>query len=175
MSAKRPKLEVPKRPWDITLDVLGLGSILFMFIFGVLNYGNLPDSIPTKFGFDGEPTQWSPKPTLWLLPFIGLITWTGMYFLNRVPHIFNYLGPITPGNALYQYTTATRFMRYLNTIIAIMFTYLLTQMIEAGLGTQGGMSIWFLPVFLAGIFGSIFVYLVKASKKVPDRPTGNQH
>lgn len=166
MTTKRPVIEVPKRPVDKSIDLLGFGAILFMFIFGAMNYGNLPDSIPTKFGFDGEPTQWSPKPVLWLLPFIGLITWSGMYLLNKVPHIFNYLSPITPENALYQYTTATRFLRYLNTGIALIFAYLFASMIQAGLGNQDGLSMLFLPVIIVALLGSIVIYLFNASKKV---------
>lgn len=166
MSTKRPVIEVPKRPLDKSVDLLGFAAILFMFTFGTLNYGNLPDSIPTKFGIDGEPTQWSPKPLLWLLPFIGLITWSGIYLLNKVPHIFNYLTPITPENALYQYTTATRFLRYLNTGIALIFAYLFSSMIQAGLGIQDGLSIWFLPVLMVGLVGSIVIYLFNSSKKL---------
>lgn len=165
MNSKRSKIEVPKRTLDYFLEVIGFGAILFMFIFGTLNYGDLPDTIPTKFGFNGEPTQWSPKAMLWLLPFIGLITWSGMYLLNKVPHIFNYLNPITPENALYQYTTATRFLRYMNTGIALIFTYLFTSMIQAGLGNQDGLSMMFLPVIIVALLGSIVIYLFNASKK----------
>lgn len=169
MTSKRPKIEVPKRPLDKSLDLLGFGAILFMLLSGVLNYGDLPDSIPTKFGFDGEPTQWSPKPMLWLLPIIGIMTWSGMYLLNKAPHIFNYLNPITPENALHQYTTATRFLRYLNTGIAVMFSFLFHSMIQAGLGESNGLSVWFLPVIMVGIFGSIIYYLFSASRKVEEK------
>lgn len=166
MTNKRPVIEVPKRPVDKFIDLLGFGAILFMFIFGAIHYGNLPDTIPTKFGFDGEPTQWSPKAMLWLLPAIGLITWSGMYLLNKVPHIFNYLNPITPENALYQYTTATRFLRYLNTGIALIFSYLFGSMIQAGLGYQDRLSMWFLPIIIVVLLGSVVVYLFNASKKI---------
>jgi uncharacterized membrane protein len=166
MSKKRPVIEVPKRSMDNMLDFLGFGAIISMFVFGALSYSELPDSIPTKFGIDGEPTQWSPKAMIWLLPFIGVITWSSMYLLNKVPHIFNYLNPITPENALYQYTTATRFMRYLNTGISLIFAFLFSTMIQAGLGNQDGMPVWFLPVIIVGLFGSIIVYLFNASRKV---------
>jgi len=156
MTPKRPVIEVPKRPVDKSIDLLGFGAILFMFIFGAMNYG----------GFDGDPTQWSPKPILWLLPFIGLITWSGMYLLNKVPHIFNYLNPITPENALYQYTTATRFLRYLNTGIALIFANLFASMIQEGLGYQDGLSMMFLPVMIVALLGSILIYIFNASKKV---------
>ncbi len=109
---------------------------------------------------------------LWLLPIIGVITWKGMYQLNKYPHIFNYLNPITPENALFQYTTATRFVRYLNTGIALIFAYLFVTMVQAGLGYQEGMSVWFLPVILVLLFGSVVVYLINASKKVKNLSSG---
>ncbi len=52
MNSKRPIIEIPKRSIDKMLDLLGFGAILFMFLFGAFSYADLPDSIPTKFGYD---------------------------------------------------------------------------------------------------------------------------
>jgi len=160
----RPKIAIIPRPIDHVLDVVGAASILLMVVYGALHYADLPDSIPTKFGVDGSPTQWSPKPVIWLLPLIGFKVWVGIYWINKYPHIFNYLKPITPENAHYQYQISTRFMRYLNTGIAVMFAYLFINSIQTGLGHQQGISVWLLPVFLVTLFGSIVVYLFNASK-----------
>jgi uncharacterized membrane protein len=59
--------------------------ILIPFIFIALNWGKFPESIPTHFGFDGTPDQYSNKVTgLILFPSINI----GMYLLlMAVPFI----------------------------------------------------------------------------------------
>lgn len=165
MHKKNPVIEIPTRPTDVILDLMGAGCILFMFVYGAMHYGSLPDTIPTKFGVDGNPTQWSPKPILWLLPVIGLITWKGMYILNKYPHIFNYPVKITPENAYYQYLAATRLIRYLNTGIALMWVYFFVSMIQMAMGEVNSMSKWMLPITLTVTIGPVIVYLFYATKK----------
>lgn len=165
MTSKRPVLEIPKQTIDVVMDLFGAGCIVFMFVYGSLYYGSLPDTVPSKFGFDGTPTQWSPKPMLWLLPVIASLTWAGMYWLNKYPHIFNFPAKITEQNAFYQYQLATRFIRFLNLIIAIMFAYLFASMIQSALGNAGGLSVWLLPLFMIALFGAIIVYFYYSSTK----------
>lgn len=161
----RPRIEIKPTGFDVVLDIIGAACVLIMVILPAIHYGSLPDDVPTKFGADGLPTSYSPKPLVWLLPFFGLITWVGMYVLNKYPHIFNYTVKITQENAHIQYQLATRFIRVLNTMIAVTFAYLTQEMIFTSLGEQTGIGAWFLPVFMLVMFGSIIFYLFAASTK----------
>lgn len=161
----RPRIDIKPTGIDVTLDSVGFVCVLIMMVLPALHYGSLPDDVPTKFGADGLPTSYSPKPLIWLLPIFGLITWFGMYKLNKYPHIFNYTVKITPENAQSQYQLATRFIRFLNTLIAVTFAYLTQEMIFTAMGVQTGIGSWFLPVFMVLMFGSIIYYLIVASTK----------
>jgi len=47
--------------------------VALMFITGALLYSYLPDMIPTHWGFEGQPNQWSPKTWgTWLIPLMSL-------------------------------------------------------------------------------------------------------
>jgi len=45
------------------------------FIYTAIAFPYLPDSIPTHFGLDGIPDQYSEKNSIWLLPVFNLFIW----------------------------------------------------------------------------------------------------
>jgi len=48
--------------------------VILMFVAGAMLYGYLPDLIPTHWGFEGQPNQWSPKMWgAWLIPGLSLL------------------------------------------------------------------------------------------------------
>lgn len=48
--------------------------VALMFAAGVVLYPFLPDSIPTHWGFEGEPNAWSPKVWgAWIIPLLSLV------------------------------------------------------------------------------------------------------
>lgn len=47
--------------------------VALMFAAGAVLYPHLPDVIPTHWGFEGEPNQWSPKIWgAWIIPVMAL-------------------------------------------------------------------------------------------------------
>ena len=124
------------------------------------NKKNLPERIPTHFNIAGEPDGYGSKSTLWILPVTAVIMYIGMTILELFPHIYNYPVEITPENAVRQYRIATRLIRILKTIIAILFSFLSYQTIKTALGITGGLGKVFLPVSLLITFGVIIIYVV---------------
>lgn len=56
-----------------TLGVVRTAIVALMFIAGAALYSYLPDMIPTHWGFEGQPNQWSPKTWgVWLIPLMSL-------------------------------------------------------------------------------------------------------
>jgi hypothetical protein len=85
----------------------------------------------------------------------------GIRALNKYPHIFNYPTEITAENALRQYTTATRLLRYLKPMVVVIFFAIAQQTISTATGTSAGLGLWFLPVSLVGILGIVVAGIVK--------------
>lgn len=62
---------------NIKLQPMAVARIILvaaMFVVGAALYGSLPDMIPTHWGFEGQPNQWSPKVWgAWIIPAMSLL------------------------------------------------------------------------------------------------------
>ena len=161
----RPKLKIELDQSDYFVEVLGRMGVILLLAIPLFYYSDLPDTIPTHFNATGEPDQYGSKAVVWLLPVIGLVTYLGLLWLNKYPHIFNYMGKITEENAYRQYQIATRMVRAMNAIIVWAFAYLTYFMIQIGLGKADGLGPYFIPVFLIVLFGTIGYYIYQSIKR----------
>jgi len=90
--------------------------------------------------------------------------YVGLTYLNRFPHIFNYLTDITSDNARRQYTVATRMIRYLKFGLVIVFGYIQFMTFEIASGSSDALKWWFFPlVFIITL--APLIYFVIASLK----------
>lgn len=161
----RPKLSIPLQPFDYALEALGLLSLILMIGLSAYHYSDLPDTIPTHFGANGQPDQTGSKTTLWFLPVLGVIIYGLMTLLGRFPYHFNYMVNITPENAERQYTMATRMVRFLKMLAIAIFTFITWRTIQiAGGGATGlGTGLLILPVLILGL--SIYYIYQSVSKQ----------
>ncbi|MFM7765447.1 MAG: DUF1648 domain-containing protein, partial [Sphingomonadales bacterium] len=125
---------------------------------------NLPDTIPTHYNGAGQADGFGGKGYILTLPLIATVLFIGLTILNKFPHIFNYPTNITQDNALRQYTNATRLIRYLKFIIAVIFGLIAFKTIQNANGQADGLGIWFLPLTLGLIFIPLTYYIIKTLK-----------
>ena len=161
-SEERPKLKIQLSPMDQVLELLGWGVLLALWIWTGTIYSSLPDTIPTHFNAAGEADGFGRKVSIVGLPLIATLLYIGLTLLNRVPHIFNFPTPVTPDNALRQYTNATRMIRYLKLILVLVFAGISFQTIQQANGTGEGLGLWFLPLTLVLIFMPLLYFVVKS-------------
>ncbi|MBV6646155.1 MAG: DUF1648 domain-containing protein [Cyclobacteriaceae bacterium] len=139
--------------------------IIMLFVIPLINYLELPATIPTHFNMKGEVDGYGHKSTIWVLPMIGVIMYIGFVILNKYPHIFNYPLEITEENAKRQYTLATRLIRQINLFTVSLFVYLETTIISAvKSGGGSGFSMISIPIILIGSLIPIVVYLYQVNK-----------
>jgi len=158
----RPIIDIELKPIDQLLIGLSCMSIIFMITICSINYNILPDNIPIHFNFKGEPDSFGSKKTIWIFPIISLFLFAVLYFTSKVPHKFNYPVKITSENAPYQYEIASRLMRALAFIIVLGFTCLTYVVIHIAYGHIESLGSYFIIIYLAIIFGTIFYFLFKA-------------
>jgi len=159
---ERPKLKIQLSPMDQVLELLGWGVLLALWVWTGTSYSSLPDTIPTHFNAAGEADGFGRKASIVGLPLIATLLYIGLTLLNRVPHIFNFPTPVTPDNALRQYTNATRMIRYLKLILVLVFAGISFQTIQQANGTGEGLGLWFLPLTLVLIFMPLLYFVVKS-------------
>ena len=131
----------------------------------IFYYNQLPDLIPQHFDINGEPDAFNKKSMIWVLVAIGVLTYLGMAWLLKKPHLFNFPQQVTEENAERLYKSATRMIRILNTLIACLFAYITYGIIHTALGHQNGLGSYLLPIILIATLGITVYFFVKTYKK----------
>lgn len=159
---ERPKLKIPYSIDEIIMELFSVMVILINIWLLLKYYKLLPNTIPTHFNVAGVPDGYGSKGSILTLPIIAFIMYFFLTLLSRFPNIYNYPKPITEENAEYQYRCARKLMIIMKTEIIICFTYIEWTSVQATLGKANGLGLWFLPIFLIVIFGTLAIYIRKA-------------
>jgi len=161
----RPVIRPEITPVDWLLEALALVGLGVLLGYVAYHYPRLPGSIPTHFNAAGVADEYGTRASILFLPVIALFVYVLLTLINLVPHTFNYPGKITPANAMRQYTLATRLVRYLKTLLVLLFFYISYSTTQVVFNEASGLGLWFLPVFLGFLFMPIIAYMVIALSK----------
>lgn len=154
---KHPKIKVRAGKLEIVLNVLSILLIFAMLIYAFVIYAQLPDTIPTHYNVHGEADGWGSRASIFLLPIITILIFIPMYFLSRVPHVFNYTIKITEENAPRIYPIARLMMATFNFSMVLLFAFLEWETVQT-INGQSLIGPWFAffvifyPLILFGIF-----------------------
>ena len=160
MNNGRPKIKVPFEGIDIFLELVSITMLLLMWIYLIIEYPDLPETIASHFNAKGEADNYSNKSYIWFLPIIATGVYIGLFILNKHPHAHNYMVNITEENALKNYRFSTRIVRITNTLTVIMFTYIIYYIIQSAKESELQFSSWFVPiVIVCSLLLPIGIYL----------------
>lgn len=160
----RPKIKISITNTDKIIEVIGWILLIGIWILAIMNFSDLPETVPTHYNGAGVADRFSEKTTIFVLPIIGTILFIGMTILNKYPHIFNYPTTITNENALSQYTNATRMIRILKLIVLLVFGLILYKTLQNTNGNTDGLGIWFLPLIIGLFMVPTLYFLIKLMK-----------
>ena len=169
----RPKLKLDLTTTDKIIELTGWAALVGIWILTLLSYPTLPETIPTHYSGAGEADAFGDKTSILALPIVSTILFLGMSVLNKYPHVFNYLNEITEENALAQYTTATRMIRFLKLVIVIILGLIVFRTTQNVNGATDGLGVWFVPLILALIIIPVAYYMTKANRSKKRNYTGS--
>jgi len=161
MDADRPILILEKSRTDKSIDILILITIVLTWILTIVNYNSLPEIIPIHQDLKGNIDNYGGKASIWFLPVISTLIIAGMRFINKFPHHFNYLVKITAGNARSQYTGATRMIRYFQWMVALVFLFIVYDVVHSAHSGSSFIGVWFVPVLFLTFLGPLLISLLK--------------
>lgn len=159
----RPKIKIVLTSTDKLIEKLGWILMILSWCIAIYSYITLPEIIPTHFDISGQANGYGNKLTILLIPLIGTGVLIGLSILNKYPEIFNYPNKITEENELESYTNATRMMRYLKLVIALVFIIVTIMINRSAQGHADGF-IMILPVVLGLIFIPLIFFTIKFYK-----------
>lgn len=161
---EQPKIDIPGTGFGSFLNAVSVLVFLTMLVYLFVQYGALPDQVPGHYDGAGQVDRWGGKEELFLLPLIGAALWIGMSVLEKYPHTYNYLN-LTEENAEAQYKNGRLMINVLKNEMVILFSWINFQNIRVALGEADGLGSFFMPVFLAVIFGSILFFMIRMLRK----------
>jgi uncharacterized membrane protein len=164
MLASRPQVEPRYSPVDWLAEVVAAAGLIAGVILPVWYWSGLPEQVPSRFGASGQPTAWSPRGVVWLLPAATVVVYLLLTLIARIPpRYYNYPWRITEENAPRQHRIVRRFLCVLKAELVWLFTFLTWATIRVALGQVAGLGGAFLPVTLLVVFGTVVYYFVRAA------------
>lgn len=161
---ERPNIKIPLQTTDWILEIIAVLGLVALIAYPLLQYGMLPETMPTHFNFAGEADAFGGKATIFTLPIIGVLLYFFFGFMGRFTHRFNYPVKITAENAAVQYSTSLKVMRILKAIILCFFAYLTFGTIQVGLEFASGLNPIVLIVFVSLLLISVVYSIVQGFK-----------
>jgi uncharacterized membrane protein len=142
--------------FDRIAAILAIVILLAGTAFVLINWSKMPEQIPSHYDFKGQPDGYGGKGTLIFLMAAGWVLVPMMMVLSKFPQFYNTGVERTPANEAVINRITRDLISFMELAISILFTYMMVvPVIGANMGA------WFMPVFLALIFGSIIVTVVR--------------
>lgn len=144
---------------QIIIEASTIIILLSLFSYVITNWNTIPEQVPSHFNYHGQIDSWSNKNMILFPLFVCLFLYVMLTVVSFFPSMWNMPVKITEENRVraYYYT------RYMITILKLelvsVFTYITIQTSKAEM-----LSLYFLPLFLIVIFGTIAVHIVMINK-----------
>lgn len=153
------KIKLKYTKLQIMMELVAALIMVGMVAYLIFKWGDVPDKIPGHYNAAGEIDRWGNKSELIVLPIISFLMYLLLTGVERFPSIWNMPVKITDKNRDEIYGNMLSMLIVMKVGILACFSYLSYNGIEAK-----SLSIWYLPVFLVIIFGTMIYYIVKTVK-----------
>lgn len=150
------KLKIKKNKYDIGVEIICLILLIGVLIYLFINWNSIPGKIPGHYNAMGEIDRMGSKKELFLLPIIGWLMYSGMTLLEQFPKVWNTGVTVTEENKERVYSVIKNMLNTMKLIVVAVFVYLTINSSQTM-----PLSVWFLPVFLTLMFGSIIFFIIK--------------
>lgn len=162
-SLKRPNINLPLTLKDKVLILISTIPIIFMVVYLKIIWNDIPEIIPTHFGFSGAPDDFGSKKSLFIIIIISISLHMLFAFLSKKPQYYNYPVSITDGNAESLYKIGRQLILVTDLEVSIFLSVLIWQNIQAALGKIYGVSEMIFP-FIGVLFFTIIYEIIRMSK-----------
>ena len=118
---ERPIIEIQLTEADKRVERACIALLIILWAGVTYGYSTLPDKIPTHYNINNIPDAFDSKVYIFAIPGIATLLYILLSVVNRFPHKFNYLKPVTEENASRMYHSATSMLRVVKMLILIGF------------------------------------------------------
>jgi len=149
-------MKVKKSKYDIFVEIVCLTLLIGVLLYLFLNWSSIPDKIPGHYNAMGKIDRMGSKKELVILPIIGWLMYLVMTVIGNFPQIWNTGVTVTEENKERVYRITKNLLNTVKLIMVAVFVYLTINSSQAI-----ALTVWFLPVFLILLFGSMIYFFIK--------------
>ena len=143
------------RMYKIITNVLCIVCLVGFTAYLIATWKDIPDQIPAHFNAAGEVDRMGGKGTILMLPIMSWLLYGMISFFEMFPQMWNTGVKVTEQNKERVYNICRSMLILIKMIIVIDFTFMAACMVKGQ-----ALPVWFTPVFLGAVFGSIIVHIV---------------
>ena len=162
--AKRPNLNIQLTWKDKAIILIATVPIIVVLVYLKMVWSELPEIIPTHFGFSGVPDDFGSKNSLFIIVIIAVSLHILLAVLSKVPRCYNYPVSITEKNAEPLYKIGKQLMLLIDLEISFLFSVLIWENVQTALGKTSGVNSKILFLFIGAIFITLIYEIVKMYK-----------
>src|SRR5579875_2478059 len=118
----RPRITLHLSRFDKRLEAISKIVLLLMWLLFLATFFSSPSIVAIHYNALGKADDYGNKTIFVILPIIATVIYFGLTKINQYPHRFNYITKITTENAEYQYTLATRMLRFIKLAILVLIS-----------------------------------------------------
>jgi len=149
---------------SFALKIISFLLLIFIWIFTILNFKNLPETIPIHYSFDGTPDGFGSRSTIWCETGLATILLLFLIYVSKKPNfpLLNIPQNIKDNPILTEFVVSVLLL-----IIMLIFADINYESIQNALGKTKGLSstmnylLGLAFIFVAGLL----VYSYKISKR----------
>ncbi len=146
------------------IDIITLVIAILMVLYPFFFLSELPERIPTLININGEIDGYGAKGFFLVLPMIGFMSYVGLSVLQRKPHVFNYPIKVTEKNAQDLYSLGIEMIRFVKTILVILFAYVTYVFVKLATGIQIKYSSFMIIGGCLIMVIGVIMYIIKMKK-----------
>ena len=144
---------------QIVMEVIGGLIIIGMFLFVLLQWGDIPQKIPEHYDFTGQVDKWGDKTGVLIMPIMAVALYLLLTVVTMFPRIWNVPVEITESNKEAVYSCMKSMLIFMKIEILATFSYITYCQV-----TSTKLSSLFLTVVLLGLFATIAFFIIKTIK-----------
>ena len=152
-------MPIKRSKYDVTINLICLLLLFGLVVYLLINWSDIPDKIPGHYNAMGEVDRWGNKGELLFLPIIGWIMYIGITVLEHFPQVWNTGVTVTEENKARIYPILKNIIGTTKLLVVGVFVIL-----DINSALAKSLPIWFLPIFLVLMFGSIIFSVVKLTR-----------
>jgi uncharacterized membrane protein len=148
---------------SILLKIISFLLIIFIWVFTIITFKNLPNTIPIHFGFSGEADDFGDKNMVWLLCVVSTLVFILLIYFSKNPQ-----SPFLniPQNLKNNPKSSSVMADIMNLVVTAIFVVITYESILVSLGKMKGLSHLsnYLLLLLFGFIISMIIYSYKLKK-----------